>query len=394
MTSQALTLLQQARSFIRAGDAERAADLLRRARMLAGQDSELQYAILTELVGVAGAAGLGDEAVVWQEQLASLEASRKPAAVAGSGGGSTRRSVVAWPRNGSLKYLIGAGLLLFGGILLSGSVSSWWGSGSVVVNPGTHDEKTITKRDARIQDMVGFLTFVQRYEREGKTQDYVLGGHGTGFAVHRSGVMLTNKHVTDMRHDFLANLPDSDRWRRVGDVRLMVCFGPDPKQHYEAKILHESVAFDLAVIRVPREFDEVFELAWSEPISMGLGILAVGYPGTVVSIGVEANRRDLAETLAKFSEQGGHFGLESQFPPDSFRPVATRGIISIPNSDLNSSRYHVHDATITGGNSGGPLIVENSQRVIGINTLEATKQEFNYALALPQLREEVERYLR
>ena len=75
----------------------------------------------------------------------------------------------------------------------------------------------------------------------------------------------------------------------------------------------------------------------------------------------------------------------------------TTGIISGANRLHDQTLYHLFDAKISHGSSGGPLVLENSHEVIGIVTKGGTHstdaQGYNFALALPQIVEEIGRYL-
>lgn len=414
-----MTLLQQGRSFIRAGDPTRAADLLRRARLLAGGDEEVQVVILRELVQISDSAGLSDEAVVWREQLAAMEARRPPARGAAERGSSLVGAPRAWLGRRMLWWCVGmasAAAVVAAIVMLSRSI----GSTSAVdrAKPRSVDRRPtavpseeptasrasrtdqstgVTERELRIRDGVGLLFWVQHYEGTESGQnislDYVMGS-GSAFAVHESGLMLTNRHVTSARNE--VQLPDSSppTFVRVGKPALKVCFGPDSSQHVPAEILHESPTYDLAIIRVPRRFEHPFKLVWDRQPAMGDAVVAAGFPGVVLAISQIADSTFAQGRLLELVRTG-RLTYRDQYPPDSFTPVATRGIISSPNRSIDGAIYHLFDARVAPGNSGGPLLLEETNHVIGIVTIGGANEAtgYNYALTLPQLREEITRYL-
>jgi nitroreductase len=80
MSTAARTHFQQAQAAIGAGDYARAMDLLRRARILAGNDRELTARILDRMVQIAPRAGCEADAEVWRQQLARLQSLGEAAA--------------------------------------------------------------------------------------------------------------------------------------------------------------------------------------------------------------------------------------------------------------------------------------------------------------------------
>lgn len=419
MNEQAVTLLQQGRSFVRAGDPVRAAELLRRARLLAGGDEELQIAILRELTQISGPAGLNDEAAVWSEQLAALEARHTSAQRTTEPGSPQAVAPRVWlGRRMRWWYagVAGTAVVIATIVLLSRTTtltpkraqpkvptSDSPPSGVEPAAPvraqadRTGSADTGAERQRQLYDGIGLLFWVQHYEgTEGGQNislDYVMAS-GSAFAVHKSGLMLTNRHVTAARTE--VQPPDSSppTLLRVGKPTLTVCFGPDASRHYSAEVLHESPTYDLAIIRVPRRFDRVFQLAWDRQAAMGDAVVAAGFPGVVLSISQAADPTFAQGRLLELVRTG-RLTYRDQYPPDAFTPVATRGIISSPNRSIEGAIYHLFDARVAPGNSGGPLLLEGTNQVIGIVTISGVNAAtgYNYALTLPQLREEIMRYL-
>ena len=142
-----------------------------------------------------------------------------------------------------------------------------------------------------------------------------VAGSGTGFIIDPSGLAVTNNHVV------------------TGAALLEVFFSDDDRPR-NARILGVSECSDLAVIQI--EGDGHPFLQWYQGDTIpGLQTFAAGYP-----LG------DPEYTL-------------------------TGGIVSKADADGESVWASVdfvleHDATLLGGNSGGPLVTEDG-RVVGIN---------------------------
>ncbi|HEY8505056.1 MAG TPA: S1C family serine protease, partial [Gemmataceae bacterium] len=110
---------------------------------------------------------------------------------------------------------------------------------------------------------------------------------------------------------------------------------------------------------------------------------ACGFPGAAREPISEEEK--LKELLAATAPK-----VESQFKDRDFDFVITSGVVSRVTTEEKDRRWVQHDASINPGNSGGPL-VDESGRVVGINTLAIRDaQGIFYALALPQLRGEIE----
>ena len=72
MSDLATVHLKQGRSFLRAGDAPRAVELLEKARVLSRTNKDLHRQVLEELASACDAAGLGPEAARWRKQANQL----------------------------------------------------------------------------------------------------------------------------------------------------------------------------------------------------------------------------------------------------------------------------------------------------------------------------------
>jgi S1-C subfamily serine protease len=172
------------------------------------------------------------------------------------------------------------------------------------------------------------VAFIQAKVNQPSNPLFGGGGSGTatgsGFALDKSGDILTNAHVVEGAQD--------------GDVTVR--FGKqDP---VDAKVVGRDPSTDLAVLRIDPKATKIrtLQLGNSDKVQVGDPAIAIGNP----------------------------FGLEN---------TVTTGIISAVQRSIDApngfSIDHVlqTDASINPGNSGGPLL-DGTGRVIGVNAQIAT----------------------
>jgi S1-C subfamily serine protease len=172
------------------------------------------------------------------------------------------------------------------------------------------------------------VAFVQAKVDQGGTSLFGDSGSGTatgsGFALDKSGDILTNAHVVEGAQD--------------GDVTVR--FGKEDP--VDAKVVGRDPSTDLAVLRIDPKKTKIrpLPLGNSDRVRVGDQAIAIGNP----------------------------FGLEN---------TVTTGIISAVQRSIDApngfSIDHVlqTDASINPGNSGGPLL-DGAGRVIGVNAQIAT----------------------
>ena len=159
-------------------------------------------------------------------------------------------------------------------------------------------------------------------------------GSGTGFIVSRDGLIVTNAHVLGSSKAQVMALWDASAGRK--QVRL--------------RVVEYAEADDLALLKAetgspfqPLVMNEVYEL--SRPL------LAAGFP--------------LAGSVAE--------ALQTS-PSDI---VLSRGILGSVRRNNNRVEWLQHDCRIASGNSGGPIIDQQSGAVIGVNTMVLTSKDLN-----------------
>lgn len=174
---------------------------------------------------------------------------------------------------------------------------------------------------------------------------------GTGIVYDlEKNLVLTNAHVVD------------------GGSAIKVRFAEEAP--IPARVLGSSFCNDLAVVEMTTTPDglEELKLGNSDQVSNQEEVTSLGYP-------LNATSEDL----------------------DSQSLVSTSGTVNAPNvaaaPDESFPRFPSliqHDATINGGNSGGPLF-DNQGNVVGVNTLsnEGNENEF-YAISINHAKDQLQ----
>lgn len=225
---------------------------------------------------------------------------------------------------------LGAALAL---CVLAGGVHAESGVGPRIPapTPELRDQMTAV-REAVLPYVVSILVVREEFQ-QGVSRLSLSGGSGT--IVSPEGHVVTNAHVTDKGRAF------------------RVVFGDG--REVPATLVGEDPLSDLAVLRIRAEAGERFRYArFAETLDLRAGdsVVAIGAPwgmANSLSAGVVNNPRRLLVSI--FQDEADH---EGQFAPDQ-----------------PSGRYYAwiqHDAPISPGNSGGPL-VDLAGRIVGVNTL-------------------------
>ncbi|QQS37860.1 MAG: trypsin-like peptidase domain-containing protein [Ignavibacteriales bacterium] len=163
--------------------------------------------------------------------------------------------------------------------------------------------------------------FRQFFGNRGNSNQKVKG-LGSGYIISPDGYILTNDHVAG----------------NASEVTVTMTNG----NHYTAKIVGTDPVSDVCLLKIEEENLPYVVLGNSEDIIIGEWVIALGNP----------------------------FGLFEL----NDKPTVTVGVISATGMNLEplNNRYYLNmlqtDASINGGNSGGPL-VNSIGEVIGMNTL-------------------------
>lgn len=150
---------------------------------------------------------------------------------------------------------------------------------------------------------------------------------GTGFAFSADGKILTNHHVIENASSIQITI--NDNTYRV------------------ERILSYNAAIDLAVLKINAENIPYLEMS-DKTVRTGDTVYTFGSPK----------------------------GLTATF---------SRGIVTYSDRVLEGIHYIQHDAAISKGNSGGPLIDEYG-KVVGVNTMTVSDaQNLNFAITISEL---------
>lgn len=249
---------------------------------------------------------------------------------------------------------------------------------------------SIDSDDQAIAEATGLIVCGYRVIAEDGTTVELPDMTGTGFVVSPDGFILTNKHVVEE----VANRMNAKlRWARLRNEKqievtpqIWVFFGQ--KKKYVAEVIHVSENYDLAVLKIDRKGGKYYRLSNDGNLRRGEKVYALGFPG--------AARIALSE--AEIDEQARRYksgqSIQGKLKNRDFEFIQTTGAISRVTTESEGRRWVQHNASINPGNSGGPLATQDGA-VIGINTMYAPEASaVNYSLALPQLREEIEQYVK
>ena len=168
-------------------------------------------------------------------------------------------------------------------------------------------------------------------------------GHGSGFIISSQGHVATNRHVIAEAERAMVVYAQGDR----------VFVRP-------AELVGVSKTADLAILKIdPIPSTEVVQIASTELVA-GQTVMTVGFPGAIDS-GSWATLEGVI-----FSGKSGDGKITNPEAQGDFVPAVFPGSVAkIVTSD--ATRWVLHSAKISGGNSGGPLI-DADGRVCGINT--------------------------
>jgi len=164
--------------------------------------------------------------------------------------------------------------------------------------------------------------FFQRYFGNRGTYSQEVKGLGSGYIISSDGYIVTNDHVAGNATKITVTLTDG--------------------RSFDAKVIGSDNASDICLLKIDGEDLPFVSLGNSDDIIIGEWVIALGNP----------------------------FGLFEL----NDKPTVTVGVVSATgmNLDAINNRYYLNmiqtDASINGGNSGGPL-VNSEGEVIGMNTL-------------------------
>ncbi len=277
------------------------------------------------------------------------------------------------------------GLVVCGwkGVLESGSHFEARGT------PIVYDEREVKSLDASHQERLWISD-------DGNGWELLLGGSGSCFMVSPDGYMLTNKHVIEDLYSTLNDPSPVGRiqkqfaYQRLQPTVWVILEGTAR----EAEIVQVSANFDLAILRIDVNRSPYFKLAAADQLPRLTSVLSFGFPA-VARQGLN-DEEDILEWENSFDQKKK---IESLFKPSDFEYVVTRGNVNVIQYRELSGHLIQHNADISAGNSGGPLVDENGL-AWGINTYSMTQASGGiasgifHALMMQQLRSEIDHHVR
>lgn len=243
-------------------------------------------------------------------------------------------------------------------------------------------------RGPEVAEAVGFVVAGARVvDAEGRRFEQPVSS-GTAFAVTPEGHMLTNRHVVEEVWN-LSNAPHvlaAKREREQVDYVPVLWVYLHGRKH-EAKILHVSEKYDLAILKVEQVSGPFYALSTRENPGRGTASYSLGFPGVS---GLETSSDDKAKLDLMKGQV--HADVSRYFPERDFTYVEKTGTISRAFQAEDGVRWIEHNSDINHGNSGGPL-VDDSGCVVAINTRTATPIGGHgtfFSFPLGQCRDEIE----
>ncbi len=217
---------------------------------------------------------------------------------------------------------------------------------------------------------------------------------GSGFIISRNGHVLTNYHVvSDYLQTKATEKTLSQELSRNEGIPVRITFGilfyiNGTSLIVDPVAWDETLDYCVMKIRSDQPYHtdwEPLELAAPRNVTRGDLVIALGFPGESRRAVSDSQIMDLVSREVNARVASDYYG------PEDHLYTATSGIVSRVFTDPAGTRFFQHEAVITYGNSGGPLINARGE-VIGINTRASdTAEGYGIAMSLDSVLEHVQR---
>jgi len=268
-----------------------------------------------------------------------------------------------------------------------------------------------TKLDKTFEETVGLLVPILRVTAEGEAVEISrTGSIGSGFLVSKTGHVLTNHHVIESYRESSAREGEyRDALKTVlgiADIKveavvLVFIAGKEYDAHLVRGIFDTEMDYALLQIR-PSDPGVTFPYLrlhpnsrTDKPMATRLDrVMALGYPGASF-IEFES---DSLEAITEKAIRENATKMREKLPRIYFEYNLTSGVVSrITQEGPKGAEVIMHDAVISGGNSGGPL-VDLEGNVIGVNTWAMsesgiTLSGYGSAVSIKSILPHIARYL-
>lgn len=202
---------------------------------------------------------------------------------------------------------------------------------------------------------------------------------GSGFVISDKGYLLTNHHVVEAYLDLKENERSiSQSIATARGAPAKVTFGVLFYLNGTSQVIEPidwNKDLDYCVMRIsdkqpfPADYRTIPMGVRAETgeilASRGEMVLACGYPAIA--------REPLSQTQIqdKIARQISAVKASDYYRPEDYLYCVTSGIVSRRFSDLSGTEFIQHEAVLSSGNSGGPLLNSRGE-AIGINTIAGT----------------------
>lgn len=252
-------------------------------------------------------------------------------------------------------------------------------------------------------------------------------GHGTAFVITADGYLMTNKHVAEMGvnenaksmiySDYLkrgkellekkaqvAGTPEEQsvnvELKEVSDMlqimgKAETDIGPQLKVYidqvpFEAKIVHISDRFDMAILKIDRKGGPFFSLSLDNEPEQGIEVYTLGFPG------IANDARSIEDVVANIVNSQLDRSPEESLQPQHLKFSRTNGTISRVVEGASRKWEIEHTVQTFPGNSGGPIFDEKGT-VVGLHFAGKAGDsggKLNLALSTGQFRKELDEYVK
>ncbi len=235
--------------------------------------------------------------------------------------------------------------------------------------------------------------------------NFGVGGSGSCFLITPDGYAITNQHVTQaiyyaQNHTEVVNRLKNKTWLAKSSFSSWT---PTPQiwvffegVAHEATIVFQHDKIDFSILKIDgisgAPFFKLSAKRKPDDLVLNTKVVTLGYPGSSRGPGLRSKEeQELLDNKKKKT-------IKDWFPESDFKLVLKGGVVAVTKDRLDEGFLIEHDATINGGNSGGPLVSEagldkptENAVVYGINTWTVTAGDNSYlSIMMETVRKNVE----